>query len=86
MRSVEDSWRQLGTDRIDLLHLHAWDFTTLPDEVMRSLDDLVRAGKVLYLGICNTPAWQITRVQTWADLRGWTPLPRYSAAHDASHH
>lgn len=74
VRSVEASLRQLDTDRIDLLYLHAWDFTTSPDEVMRALDDLVGAGKVLYLGICNTPAWQVARMQTLADLRGWSPL------------
>jgi len=74
VRSVETSLRQLDTDRIELLHLHAWDFTTSPDEVMRALDDLVRAGKVLYLGICNTPAWQVSRLQAIADLRGWSPL------------
>lgn len=74
VRSVEASLRQLDTDRIELLYLHAWDFTTGPDEVMRGLDDLVRSGKVLYLGICNTPAWQIARMQTLADLRGWSPL------------
>ncbi|MET1080702.1 MAG: aldo/keto reductase [Pseudomonas sp.] len=74
MRSVETSLRQLDTDRIELLHLHAWDFTTSPEEVMRALDDLVRAGKVLYLGICNTPAWQVAQLQTLADLRGWSPL------------
>lgn len=74
VRSVETSLRQLDTDRIDLLYLHAWDFTTRPDEVMRALDDLVRAGKVLYLGICNTPAWRVAELQTLADLRGWSPL------------
>lgn len=72
VRSVEQSLRQLGTDRIDLLYLHAWDGTTRPDEVMRALDDLVRSGKVLYLGICNTPAWRIAEMQTLADLRGWS--------------
>ncbi|MBA1232212.1 aldo/keto reductase [Pseudomonas viridiflava] len=74
MRSVEASLKQLDTDRIDLLHLHAWDFTTSADEVMRALDDLVRAGKVLYLGICNTPAWKVAELQTLATLRGWSPL------------
>lgn len=73
-RSVEQSLRQLGTDRIDLLYLHTWDFTTQPDEVMRALDDLVRAGKIVYAGICNTPAWRIAQLQTLADLRGWSPL------------
>lgn len=74
VRSVEASLRQLDTDRIDLLYVHAWDFTTRPDEVMRALDDLVRAGKVQYLGICNTPAWRVAELQTLADLRGWSPL------------
>lgn len=74
VRSVEQSLKQLGTDRIDLLYLHAWDMTTRPDEVTRALDDLVRAGKVLYLGICNTPAWRVTQMQTLADIRGWSPF------------
>ncbi|KAB7768616.1 aldo/keto reductase [Xanthomonas maliensis] len=74
LRSVETSLRQLDTDRIDLLYLHAWDFTTSPEEVMRALDDLVRAGKIVYLGICNTPAWRVAQMQTLADLRGWSPL------------
>lgn len=74
VRSVEASLRQLDTDRIDLLYLHAWDFTTAPEEVMRALDDLVRAGKVLYLGVCNTPAWRVAQMQTLADLRGWSPF------------
>ncbi|WP_296947813.1 aldo/keto reductase [uncultured Massilia sp.] len=74
VRSVEQSLRQLGTDRIELLHLHAWDETTPPDEVLRALDDLVRAGKVLYLGICNTPAWRVAQLQTIAELRGWSRL------------
>ncbi|MEB1611595.1 aldo/keto reductase [Xanthomonas campestris pv. campestris] len=74
IRSVETSLRQLDTDRIDLLYLHAWDFTTSPEEVMRGLEHLVQSGKVLYLGICNTPAWRVAQLQTLADLRGWSPL------------
>lgn len=74
VRSVEQSLRQLGTDRIELFYLHGWDFTTRPDEVMRGLDDLVRSGKVVYLGICNTPAWRVAEMQTLAELRGWAPL------------
>jgi aryl-alcohol dehydrogenase-like predicted oxidoreductase len=74
IRSVEASLRQLDTDRIDLLHVHAWDFTTAPEQVMRAVDDLVRAGKVLYIGICNTPAWRVAQLQTIAELRGWSPL------------
>lgn len=74
VRSVETSLRQLDTDRIDLLYVHAWDFTTTPEEVMRALDDLVRSGKILYVGICNTPAWRVAQMQTLADLRGWSPF------------
>lgn len=73
-RSVEQSLGQLGTDRIDLFYLHGWDFTTQPEEVMRGLDDLVRTGKIVYAGICNTPAWCIAQMQTLAALRGWSPF------------
>ncbi|WP_345457078.1 aldo/keto reductase [Actinoallomurus oryzae] len=74
VRSVEDSLRRLRTDYIDLLYLHAWDFTTPVEEILRAMDDLVRSGKVLYVGISDTPAWQVSRMQTIADLRGWSPL------------
>jgi len=72
--SVEASLRQLNTDYIDLLYLHVWDSTTPVEEVLRGLDDLVRQGKVLYVAISNVPAWQVARMQTLADLRGWSPL------------
>jgi aryl-alcohol dehydrogenase-like predicted oxidoreductase len=74
MRSVETSLAQLGTDRIELLFLHTWDFTTRPEEIMRGLDDLVRAGKVLYVGVSNTPAWRVAQMQVLAGLRGWSPF------------
>ena len=74
VRSVDASLKRLKTDYIDLLYLHVWDFTTPVEEIMRAMDDLVRAGKVLYVGISDTPAWQIARMQTIADLRGWSPL------------
>jgi aryl-alcohol dehydrogenase-like predicted oxidoreductase len=74
VQSVEASLRRLNTDYIDLYYLHAWDGTTPVDEVMRAMDDLVRAGKVLYVGISDAPAWQVARMQTMADLRGWSPL------------
>ena len=72
VQAVEASLKRLDTDYIDLLWLHAWDFTTSVDEVMRSFDDLVRAGKVLYIGISDTPAWIISQANTLANLRGWT--------------
>jgi aryl-alcohol dehydrogenase-like predicted oxidoreductase len=74
VRSVEASLRRLATDYIDLLYLHIWDATTPVEEILRAMDDLVRSGKVLYLGISDTAAWQIARMQTMADLRGWSSL------------
>ena len=74
VRSVENSLKSLQTDYIDLLYLHAWDFLTPVEEIMRAMDDLVRAGKLLYVGISDAPAWQVARMQTIADLRGWSPL------------
>lgn len=72
VRSVEDSLRRMQTDYIDLLYLHMWDFRTPVDEILRAFDDLVRAGKVLYTGLSDTPAWQASRMQAIAELRGWT--------------
>lgn len=72
MRSVEGSLKRLKVDFIDVLYLHAWDFTTPIEEVMRGFDDLVSAGKVNYIGISDTPAWIISRANTLADLRGYT--------------
>lgn len=73
-QTVEQSLRRLRTDHIDLLYLHAWDFTTSAEEVLRGLDDLVSSGKVLYVGLSDIPAWQAARMQTIAQLRGWEPL------------
>ncbi|WP_019930883.1 aldo/keto reductase [Nocardia sp. BMG111209] len=72
--SVENSLRQLNTDYLDLLYLHAWDALTPVEEILRGMDDLVRQGKVLYVAISDAPAWQVARMQTIADLRGWSPL------------
>lgn len=74
VQSLEASLKRLRTDYVDLLWLHAWDFMTPVDEVMRGLDDLVRAGKVLYVGISDTPAWVVSQANTMADLRGWSPF------------
>ncbi len=67
VRSVEASLKRLETDYIDLYWLHAWDFTTPVDEVMRGLDDLVRSGKVIYIAISDTPAWKIAQLNTFAE-------------------
>lgn len=72
VQAVEASLKRLKTDYIDLYYLHAWDFTTSVEEVMRGLDDLVRAGKVVYIGISDTPAWIISRANMMAELRGWS--------------
>lgn len=72
--SVEASLERLKTDYIDVLYLHIWDNTTPVEEILRAMDDLVRAGKVLYVGISDTPAWQVSRMQAIAGLRGWAPL------------
>ena len=72
VQSLEASLRRLKTDYVDLFYVHAWDFMTPVDEVMRALDDLVRAGKVLYLGISDTPAWVISQANMLAELRGWS--------------
>lgn len=72
MRSIETSLKRLATDHIDLFYLHAWDGLTPIEEILRGIDDLVRAGKVLYAGISDTPAWVVSQANTIADLRGWT--------------
>jgi aryl-alcohol dehydrogenase-like predicted oxidoreductase len=72
LRSVEASLNRLNTDYIDVLWLHAWDFTTPEEEILRGLDDLVRAGKVHYIGISDVPAWIVARSNAIAELRGWT--------------
>jgi len=73
-RSVEASLERLRTDHIDLLWVHAWDDLTPYEETMRALDDLVRAGKVLYVGVSDTPAWIVSAANVLAELRGWTPF------------
>lgn len=72
VQAVETSLKRLGTDYIDLYYLHMWDGRTPVEEIMRALDDLVKSGKVLYLGISDTPAWQVSRANMLAELRGWT--------------
>jgi len=72
VQSVEASLKRLGTDYIDLLWVHAWDPMTPVSEFMRALDDLVRAGKVFYVGISDAPAWIVSQANTLAGLRGWS--------------
>jgi aryl-alcohol dehydrogenase-like predicted oxidoreductase len=74
VQSVEASLKRLQTDYIDLYWVHIWDQLTPVEETMRGLDDLVRAGKVLYVGISDAPAWWIAQANTLAQLRGWSPF------------
>ena len=77
VEALEGSLKRLGTDYVDLYWVHAWDFVTPAEEIMRGLDDLVRAGKVLYVGISDTPAWIVARANMLAELRGWTAWMRF---------
>ena len=72
MQAVEASLKRLQTNYIDLYWVHIWDQITPVEEVMRGLDDLVRQGKVLYVGISDAPAWWIAQANTLACFRGWT--------------
>lgn len=72
VQALDASLKRLKTDYIDLYWLHMWDHMTPPEEVMRALDDAVRAGKILYIGISDTPAWRVAQCNTMAELRGWT--------------
>jgi len=71
-QALEASLKRLQTDFIDLYWVHIWDGITPVEEVMRGLDDLVRQGKVLYVGISDAPAWWVAQANTLAELRGWT--------------
>ncbi len=72
IQSLESSLKRLNTDYLDLFWLHAWDFSTPVEEVMRAFDDMVRQGKVMYIGISDTPAWIVSQANTLAQANGWT--------------
>jgi aryl-alcohol dehydrogenase-like predicted oxidoreductase len=72
--ALDASLKRLGTDYVDVLYVHIWDFLTPVAEVLRALDDQVRAGKVHYLGISDTPAWLVAHANALAEQRGWTPF------------
>ncbi|WP_221392991.1 aldo/keto reductase [Dyadobacter sp. NIV53] len=74
MRAVEESLKRLKTDRLDLYWVHLSDGQTPIEEIVRGLDDLVRAGKINYAGFSNFPAWRIASASLLADLRGWAPV------------
>ena len=75
--SVEDSLRKLRTSYIDLLYVHWWDWNTSVEEVMDGLHTLVQQGKVLYLGVSDTPAWIVAQANTYARMSGKTPFVIY---------
>jgi aryl-alcohol dehydrogenase-like predicted oxidoreductase len=72
IQSLEASLKRLNTDYIDLYWVHAWDPLTPIEEMMRALDDMVRAGKILYIGVSDAPAWIVSQANTLANLKGWT--------------
>jgi aryl-alcohol dehydrogenase-like predicted oxidoreductase len=72
VQAVEGSLKRLRTDYIDLYWMHIWDGITPVEETMRGLDDLVRQGKVLYVGVSDAPAWWVAQANTLAELRGWS--------------
>jgi aryl-alcohol dehydrogenase-like predicted oxidoreductase len=74
VRSLEASLKRLGTDYIDLYWLHAWDYRNSIEEVMRALDDMVRQGKILSIGLSDTPAWVVSEGQAITKMRGWAPV------------
>ncbi|KAI9713559.1 MAG: hypothetical protein M1820_000941 [Bogoriella megaspora] len=82
--SVEASLKKLQTDYIDILYVHWWDHTTSVPEVMRSLNQLVLSGKVLYLGISDTPAWIVSKANEYARAHGMAPFVVYQGLWSAS--
>lgn len=74
LNGVEASLRRLQTDYIDLYQMHRWDTTTPIEETLRTLDDLVRSGKVRYVGASAYAAWQLAKANVLAELRGWVPF------------
>jgi aryl-alcohol dehydrogenase-like predicted oxidoreductase len=74
VRCVEASLKRLATDRIDIYWVHYCDEVTSTEEIMRGLEDLVHAGKILYIGVSNFPAWRVARAATIAQIRGAPPV------------
>lgn len=83
--SVEASLRRLKTDRIDLYWVHHPDGVTPAEEILRGFDDLARAGKILYAGLSNFPAWRLSRAATWAELTHSVPVAAAQFEHSLVH-
>jgi aryl-alcohol dehydrogenase-like predicted oxidoreductase len=79
--SVEASLKRLKTDRVDLYWAHVSDGVTPAEEIVRGFDDLARAGKILYAGLSDFPAWRVARAATIAELRGVTPIAGLQVEH-----
>jgi aryl-alcohol dehydrogenase-like predicted oxidoreductase len=73
-QAVESSLRRLQSDHIDLYYVHRWDDRTPIAETLRALDDLIRAGKVRYVGASNFASWQLAHANLLAEVRGWAPF------------
>ncbi|MGU1062063.1 aldo/keto reductase [Pseudomonas aeruginosa] len=73
-QSLDASLKRLGVEYIDLYIVHWWDFTTPVEEVHRALDDAIRAGKILHIGLSDVPAWVVSRAQAFHELRGLAPI------------
>jgi len=84
VRALEQSLRRLRTDYVDLMYVHMRDHLTPIDEVVRALDDQVRLGKVLHVGVSDSPAWLVAQANTLADLRGWSPFVALQVPYSAS--
>lgn len=83
--SVKNSLKKLQTDYIDILYLHWWDFTTSIEEVMHGLNSLITSGKVLYLGISDTPAWVVVKANDYARANGLRPFSVYQGKWNAGY-
>lgn len=72
MQSIDDSLQRLGTDYVDLLQIHRWDYETPLEETLEALHEVVKAGKARYIGASSMYAWQFAKALYTADLHGWT--------------
>lgn len=86
IQSIDLSLKNLKTDYIDLYYVHAWDFTVKPEELMRNLEYLVSSGKVLSIGVSDTPAYIVSRCNTLAELRGWSSFAAYQIEYSLTEH
>ena len=74
VQALEASLQRLQSDHVDVYYMHRWDPTTPLAETLRALDDLIRLGKILYIGASAYAAWQLAQANLLAELRGWTPF------------